>query len=50
MCYFYDNIRIRRTSAINALGPIMGRYLAMLLYRGEDMALVLDSHNRFTPL
>ncbi|ESL12154.1 hypothetical protein TRSC58_00083 [Trypanosoma rangeli SC58] len=47
ICFPADNIRIRRIHSHSAFGPTYGRYMAMLLYRGEDYALVLDSHNRF---
>ena len=42
-----DNIRIRKVMARHAKGPTFGRYVAMLMYRGERYFLLLDSHNRF---
>lgn len=50
VCFFADNIRLRRLSAASAMGPTYGRYMAMLLYRGEALALILDSHYRFRPM
>lgn len=44
-----EHIRIRKIDAKNAKGPTFGRFMAMLLYRGEDFILVIDSHNRFVP-
>ncbi|CAD2216389.1 Glycosyltransferase (GlcNAc), putative [Angomonas deanei] len=50
VCVFSENIRIRRIRAERARGPTYGRFVASLLYRGEDWMLVLDSHNRFRPM
>ncbi|KAG8344261.1 putative Glycosyltransferase (GlcNAc) [Trypanosoma vivax] len=47
VCFPADNIRVRRITPAAANGPTYGRYMAMLLYRGEDYTLVLDSHIRF---
>ncbi|KAH9593277.1 Glycosyltransferase [Trypanosoma melophagium] len=47
ICFPVDNIRVRHIRPSAAYGPTYGRYMGMLLYRGEDYALVLDSHNRF---
>ncbi|RNF07357.1 UDP-GlcNAc:polypeptide N-acetylglucosaminyltransferase [Trypanosoma rangeli] len=47
VCFPADNIRVRHINSHSAFGPTYGRYMAMLLYRGEDYTLVLDSHNRF---
>ncbi|RNF10312.1 UDP-GlcNAc:polypeptide N-acetylglucosaminyltransferase [Trypanosoma conorhini] len=47
VCFPADNIRVRRIRSHAAFGPTLGRYMAMLLYSGEDYTLVLDSHNRF---
>lgn len=44
-----EHIRIRKIDAKNAKGPTFGRFMAMLLYRGEDFILVIDSHHRFVP-
>jgi UDP-GlcNAc:polypeptide alpha-N-acetylglucosaminyltransferase len=42
-----DNIRVRRVVATEAKGPTFGRYVAMLMYRGEKYFMMIDSHNRF---
>jgi hypothetical protein len=42
-----DNIRMRRVRAAHAKGPTFGRYVAMLMYRGEKYFMMIDSHNRF---
>ncbi|CCW70409.1 unnamed protein product [Phytomonas sp. Hart1] len=47
VCFFHDNIRIREIRSSQAYGPTFGRFMAMLLYRGESLVMVLDSHNRF---
>eukprot|EP00796_Vickermania_ingenoplastis_P006251 gene6251-4500_t len=44
-----EHIRRRRINAHHARGPTFGRYMAMLLFRGEDFVLVIDSHHRFVP-
>lgn len=44
-----ENVRRRRIDPRHAKGPTFGRYMAMLLYRGEDFALIIDSHHRFVP-
>ena len=44
-----DHIRIRRISPQDAKGPTFGRYMAMLLYRGQKYFLMVDSHNYFIP-
>ncbi|CCW62890.1 unnamed protein product [Phytomonas sp. EM1] len=49
LCFFHDNIRIREMLSTQARGPTFARYLNMLLYRGESLLMVLDSHNRFKP-
>lgn len=46
---FVDNIRTRKVSHKVAKGRAHGKYLAMLLYRGEDYVLMIDSHTRFAP-
>lgn len=45
----WDNIRIRRIAPKDARGPTFGRYVAMLMYRGEKYFMQIDSHNRFVP-
>ncbi|CBZ23085.1 conserved hypothetical protein [Leishmania mexicana MHOM/GT/2001/U1103] len=50
VCFLAEQVRLRVIDAKQAKGPTYGRYMAMLLYRGEDLALVLDSHNRFRPM
>ncbi|KPI83419.1 hypothetical protein ABL78_7546 [Leptomonas seymouri] len=50
VCFLPDQIRVRDIDATHAKGPTYGRFMAMLLYRGEELAMVLDSHNRFRPL
>ncbi|KAG5512449.1 hypothetical protein GH5_08414 [Leishmania sp. Ghana 2012 LV757] len=50
VCFLAEQVRIREIDSRQAKGPTYGRYMAMLLYRGEDLALVLDSHNRFRPM
>nr|CCD13588.1 unnamed protein product [Trypanosoma congolense IL3000] len=47
ICFPVDNIRRRQIAPAAAYGPTYGRFVAMLLYRGEDYAFVLDSHTRF---
>lgn len=44
-----EHIRIRKIPAAAAKGPTFGRFMTMLLYRGEDFILVIDSHHRFVP-
>ncbi|CAG9567175.1 conserved hypothetical protein [Leishmania major strain Friedlin] len=50
VCLVAEQVRLREIDSSQAKGPTYGRYMAMLLYRGEDMTLVLDSHNRFRPM
>ncbi|CBH09371.1 hypothetical protein, conserved [Trypanosoma brucei gambiense DAL972] len=47
LCFPMDNIRLRHIAPDAARGPTYGRYMTMLLYRGEDYVLILDSHTRF---
>ena len=42
-----DNIRRRLVVSKNARGPTFGRYVAMLMYRGEMYFCSIDSHNVF---
>jgi UDP-GlcNAc:polypeptide alpha-N-acetylglucosaminyltransferase len=42
-----DNIRIRKVLPKEARGPTYGRFVAMLMYRGEKYFMMIDSHNRF---
>ena len=42
-----DNVRVRRIDPKHSRGPTFGRYVAMLMWRGERYFLMLDSHNRF---
>eukprot|EP01061_Rhynchopus_euleeides_P001672 TRINITY_DN11222_c0_g1_i2.p1 TRINITY_DN11222_c0_g1~~TRINITY_DN11222_c0_g1_i2.p1 ORF type:complete len:460 (+),score=136.86 TRINITY_DN11222_c0_g1_i2:174-1553(+) len=42
-----DNIISRTFDAKHSKGPTYARYLASLLYRGEDYFMMIDSHNRF---
>jgi UDP-GlcNAc:polypeptide alpha-N-acetylglucosaminyltransferase len=42
-----DNVRLRTITPREAKGPTFGRYVAMLLYRGETYFMMIDSHNRF---
>ena len=42
-----DNILQRTFNAKHSKGPTYARYLASLLYRGEDYFMMIDSHNRF---
>jgi hypothetical protein len=42
-----DQIQIRRIAPKDARGPTYGRYLGMLMYRGEKYYMMIDSHNRF---
>jgi UDP-GlcNAc:polypeptide alpha-N-acetylglucosaminyltransferase len=42
-----DNIQTRRIEPKDARGPTYGRYIGMLMYRGEKYFLMIDSHNRF---
>jgi UDP-GlcNAc:polypeptide alpha-N-acetylglucosaminyltransferase len=44
-----DNIRVRKINPKDARGPTFGRYVAMLMYRGEKFYMMIDSHNRFVP-
>ncbi|SYZ62403.1 Glycosyltransferase_(GlcNAc) (plasmid) [Leishmania braziliensis MHOM/BR/75/M2904] len=50
VCFLAEQVRVREIDSGQAKGPTYGRYMAMLLYRGEGLALVLDSHNRFRPM
>ncbi|KPA74898.1 putative mitochondrial hypothetical protein [Leptomonas pyrrhocoris] len=50
VCFLADHVRVRDIDARQAKGPTYGRYMAMLLYRGEAVAMVLDSHNKFRPM
>ncbi|KAK7197586.1 Glycosyltransferase (GlcNAc) [Novymonas esmeraldas] len=50
VCHLAEQVRVREIDSRQAKGPTYGRYMAMLLYRGEDLVLVLDSHNRFRPM
>ncbi|KAG5512102.1 hypothetical protein JKF63_07567 [Porcisia hertigi] len=50
VCFLADQVRVREIDSKQAKGPTYGRYMAMLLYRGERLTLVLDSHNRFRPM
>ena len=50
VCFLSDHVRVRDIDSRQAKGPTYGRYMAMLLYRGEDLTLVLDSHNKFRPM
>jgi UDP-GlcNAc:polypeptide alpha-N-acetylglucosaminyltransferase len=43
-----DNIRRRITVSRNGRGPCFGRYVSMLMYRGENYFMSMDSHNQFT--
>jgi UDP-GlcNAc:polypeptide alpha-N-acetylglucosaminyltransferase len=42
-----DNIRRRITVSRNGRGPCFGRYVSMLMYRGENFYMMIDSHNQF---
>jgi UDP-GlcNAc:polypeptide alpha-N-acetylglucosaminyltransferase len=42
-----DNIRRRRTVSRKGRGPCFGRYISMLLYRGEEYYMMMDSHIQF---
>ena len=42
-----DQIQVRRIEPKDARGPTYGRYLGMLMYRGEKYMFMIDSHNRF---
>ncbi|CAE7540873.1 gnt1 [Symbiodinium natans] len=42
-------LRMIRMQAGDARGPCWARYLAQLLWRGEELYLQLDSHMRFVP-
>lgn len=42
-----DNIRRRRVAARRGKGPTYGRYVSMLMYRGENFYMMMDSHNEF---
>ena len=42
-----DNIRRRRVASRHGRGPTYGRYVAMLMYRGESYFMMIDSHNVF---
>eukprot|EP00759_Apiculatamorpha_spiralis_P053389 PhF_6_TR617/c0_g1_i2/m.806 len=42
-----DQVRIRNVNAKDARGPVLGRYYADTMYRGEKFYFMMDSHNRF---
>jgi UDP-GlcNAc:polypeptide alpha-N-acetylglucosaminyltransferase len=42
-----DNIQTRFILPEDARGPTYGRYIGMLMYRGEKYYMMIDSHNRF---
>ena len=42
-----DNIRVRKVLPTQAMGPTYGRFVSMLMYRGEKYFMMIDSHNRF---
>lgn len=42
-----DNIRRRVLVSRRGKGPCFGRYVSMLLYRGENYYMMMDSHNMF---
>ena len=42
-------LRVVRMAAADARGPCWARYLAQLLWEGEELYLQLDSHMRFVP-
>ena len=42
-----DNIRRRRVASRRGKGPCYGRYVSMLMYRGEGFYLMMDSHQMF---
>ena len=44
-----DNVRRRRVPSVRGRGPTYGRYVSMLMYRGEGYYMMIDSHNRFKP-
>lgn len=44
-----DNIRIRFQLPTEAKGPTHGRYVSMLMYHGEQFAMIIDSHTAFAP-
>ena len=43
------HLRILRLRAADARGPCWARYLAQLMWEGEELYLQLDSHMRFAP-
>eukprot|EP00744_Colponema_vietnamica_P017559 GILI01024687.1.p1 GENE.GILI01024687.1~~GILI01024687.1.p1 ORF type:complete len:450 (-),score=42.68 GILI01024687.1:91-1272(-) len=44
-----DNVRIRFQQTTLAKGPTQGRYVSLLMYQGEQFAMIIDSHTRFSP-
>lgn len=46
---FHGHLRLIRMPAEDARGPCWARYLAQLLWAGEELYLQLDSHMRFVP-
>jgi UDP-GlcNAc:polypeptide alpha-N-acetylglucosaminyltransferase len=42
-----DNIRRRRLVSSRGKGPCFGRYISMLMYRGEMVYVMIDAHNLF---
>lgn len=43
-----DNIRRRTVPSKSGRGPCYGRYISMLMYRGEHFYMLIDSHNVWT--
>lgn len=44
---FRDNIRRRRVVSKRGKGPTYGRYVSLLMYRGESYYMMIDSHTGF---
>lgn len=42
-----DNVRFRHTLPTEARGPTFGRFVAQLMYQGEQYYMMIDSHMRF---
>ncbi|CUE71807.1 glycosyltransferase (GlcNAc), putative [Bodo saltans] len=42
-----DNVRTRHTLPNEARGPTFGRFVAQLMYQGEQYYMMIDSHMRF---
>jgi UDP-GlcNAc:polypeptide alpha-N-acetylglucosaminyltransferase len=47
--WLHRNVRVRRVPLRDARGPTYARFVATLMFRGEDFFMMVDAHNVFTP-